>query len=636
MRRIFAFLAALMLAMPFCCGQARAQEHILSFRSKIDVDRDGSLDVVETIRVNVLGEIIKRGITRDFPTRYKDRSGQTVVVGFSVEEVLRDGRSEPYTLEGLSNGIRIRIGDKNIFLPKGPTTYAIHYRATRELGFYKDYDEVYWNVTGNGWTFPIDQAETAITLPLGAEILQSSIYTGYAGQTAHDAVIDTGQGGVFRAHTTTTLQPSQGFTVAVSWPKGFVNAPTMGQKVLWFIQDNLPAMISLLGVIVVCGFYLYAWWKVGRDPTPGVIVPAWHPPEGLTAAAARYIRKRGFDDKTFSSALIALAVKGYVKIADTESSYRILPQQKLLSGLGAEESRLVQAIGSDALTVATSSYQRVAAARSAVSGTLEEVYKGEAFRLNRGWFLGGLGLSIAFLIAGFLAGPDEGAPLVAGGFFAVWWIVIVIAGRTMIARASASRGLARLGRMFGLLMLLPFVLIGLAMPAVFTFAGNITLGNLVPTLAAAAMVGLNLVFFFLLAAPTRQGRVLLDKIEGFRMYLATVEEDRLNILNPPEKTPDLFERYLPYALALDCSNQWSSKFTAILAAAGVGAPAWYIGNNWNSSTHANFASNLGSSLASSAASASSPPGSSSSSGGGFSGGGGSSGGGGGGGGGSGW
>ena len=118
------------------------------------------------------------------------------------------------------------------------------------------------------------------------------------------------------------------------------------------------------------------------------------------------------------------------------------------------------------------------------------------------------------------------------------------------------------------------------------------------------------------------------------MYLTTAEEDRLNVLNPPEKTPELFERYLPYALALDCENEWNTKFAAVLAAAaaaGATAPLWYSGNHWDSGRTGGFTDSLGSSMSSSISSASTAPGSSSGSSGG-----GSSGGGGGGGGGSGW
>ena len=93
-----------------------------------------------------------------------------VQVGFEVLEVKRDGRSEPYALESLSNGERIRIGDKDVFLDTGttPTRSPIARRASSASS--TTYDELYWNVTGNGWTFPIEQATAIIRLPPGAQI----------------------------------------------------------------------------------------------------------------------------------------------------------------------------------------------------------------------------------------------------------------------------------------------------------------------------------------------------------------------------------------------------------------------------------------------------------------------------------
>ena len=158
----------------------------------------------------------------------------------------------------------------------------------------------------------------------------------------------------------------------------------------------------------------------------------------------------------------------------------------------------------------------------------------------------------------------------------------------------------------------------------------------VPAVAAlGAMAFLNPLFYHLLKAPTLAGRKLMDQIEGFKLYLSVAEKDRLNLLNPPEKTPELFEKYLPFALALDVENQWSEQFAEVLAHAGTPeqpySPSWYSGRSWDSSRPSRLGDNLGSSFASAISSSSSPPGSSSGSGGG-----GSSGGGGGGGGGSGW
>ncbi|MEI7598940.1 MAG: DUF2207 domain-containing protein, partial [Aestuariivirga sp.] len=174
MRRLLAFLiVCLALASP-----ALAEERIRSFVSAVTVNADAAIDVHETITVNSEGNQIRHGIFRDFPTTYTDKNGQRVIVGLDVLGVKRDGREEPYVLESLSNGVRIRIGDKDVWLENAQHRYDISYRTTRQIGFFEKYDELYWNVTGNGWDFPIDDARVTITLPQGASIIQHDEFTG--------------------------------------------------------------------------------------------------------------------------------------------------------------------------------------------------------------------------------------------------------------------------------------------------------------------------------------------------------------------------------------------------------------------------------------------------------------------------
>jgi uncharacterized membrane protein len=176
------------------------------------------------------------------------------------------------------------------------------------------------------------------------------------------------------------------------------------------------------------------------------------------------------------------------------------------------------------------------------------------------------------------------------------------------------------------------------------FAGGLIfvlfmLGGLVSWPTSLALVAggtLAYVFYHLLKAPTALGARAMAEINGFREFLNTAEKDRLEVLNPPQITPEVFEKFLPYAIALDCENRWSKRFEAEAAAAGIDphsstyySPLWYSGSSGNF-TSAAFASSLGASMAAAAASAATAPGSSSGSGGGgFSGGGGGGGGGGG-------
>jgi uncharacterized membrane protein len=184
----------------------------------------------------------------------------------------------------------------------------------------------------------------------------------------------------------------------------------------------------------------------------------------------------------------------------------------------------------------------------------------------------------------------------------------------------------------GLLLIAVFVLVGLAVTA----SGARGPIDFFPAIAAYIVSPLAFLGFGWLQAPTVKGRGIMDRIEGFRMYLGVAEEDRLNALNPPDKTPELFERFLPYAIALDVENRWAKRFAGVLAAAGTGAAvgSWYAGSHDWSNDPVGFANHLGGALSQTIASAASPPGSSD--GGGGSSGGGSSGGGGGGGGGGGW
>jgi uncharacterized membrane protein YgcG len=631
MRKLLALAIGLLLALSL---PAQAEERISQFNSDVTVNHDGSVDVTETIVINAGGNQIRHGIYRDFPTTYGDRQGQRVIVGFDVLAVKRDGRPEPYVLEGLSNGTRIKIGDKDVFLEDGPHRYEISYRTTRQIGFFETYDELFWNVTGNGWDFPIDRADVTIRLPPGANIRQHAEYTGPQGSTENDSRVMTAAGEVFHAETTRGLLSNEGFSVAVGWQKGIVAPPTDSQKWGWWISDNAGFFVLALGLLVSCGYFLYAWNKVGRDPAGGTIIPLFTPPDGLGPACVRYVTRYGADDKAFAAALVGLAVKGHLTIADDEGSFTITKLAGPANGkaLTISERALFAALPSGSTALKQANHAQVGAARRALESALKQEYEGKVFLRNLGWFAAGLALSVVCLLIGaLLLPPEDGLTgLFAIGWTGVWWGVILTMGWASLKGVIVARGLWRkISSLFGLVFLIPFVGAGLAIPAMFLFQGGLS-PSLWVLLGTAALLGLiNVIFYQLLRAPTEMGQRLIDQIEGFRLFLSTAEEERLKVLHPPEKTPELFERYLPYALALDCENEWNAKFAAVLAAAaaaGAAAPLWYSGSHWGGG----FTDSLGRGLASSAAASSTAPGrSSGSGGGGFSGGGGGGGGGGG-------
>jgi uncharacterized membrane protein YgcG len=631
------FLAALLFVL--CLMQpAWAEEVIRNFVSDVTVNVDGSLDVRETIVVRAEGRDIRRGILRDFPTTYTDKEGALMRVGFDVINVQRDGRDENFAIENISNGKRIKIGSADVLLKTGDHTYKITYRTTRQIGFFKEYDELYWNVTGNGWTFPIEKASSIIRLPDGARILQNSIYTGFRGVDGRDAIVVTASGNRFEAHTTKRLEANEGFTVAIAWPNGIVTPPTAAEKQRDWIRDNLGFFGLALTLLVVPLYYVFAWVRVGRDPPKGTVVPLFRPPEGMGPSCVRYVYKAGYDDKAFAAGLVSLAVKGRMSISDKGKDYSVKKTATGGPALTRSEAALLDASPETPLTLKQTNYRTVQSMREALEGTLDDEYDGVMYLKNFKWFALGLGLSALGLVfsAVMLPRGQSDAVVVASVFTAVWWGVILAVGLSSVRGIFMASGVfSKIKSLMNLLFLVPFVGAGVAMPAMMWSTGEQNPALKWFALGIVALLLCNLIFYWLLKAPTPRGRAVLDQIEGFRMYMTTAEEERLKVLHPPEKTPALFERYLPYAMALDCENEWNDKFAAVLAAAAAaGATAgavggWYSGpGGFNSRS---FGQDLGRSLTSSVSSSGTAPGSSSGSGGG-----GSSGGGGGGGGGSGW
>jgi hypothetical protein len=625
-------------ALPGPVGAAYdGSERIRDFKSFIVVHPDASMTVTENITVNSTGQEIRRGIIREFPTTYKDRLGNTIKVGFHVREVLKNGKTEPYHVESVSNGEKIYIGQKDAYLQPGVYTYTISYDTDRQLGYFKDFDELYWNVTGNGWTFPIDHAEAVVVLPDGAKVTKYAAYTGPTGATGQDFRVSYNRSGNIVFSTTRGLGPREGLTIAVAWPKGLVAEPSREEKLGYFLRDNLSAFAALLGLVGTFAYFLQVWFKVGRDPARGTIIPLFAPPKGFTPAAVRYLMRMGYDQKAFAAAVVDMAVKGYLKIEEKDDEYTLRRTGKDQGNLDSGEQRLGSYLftGSDVLKMKDTNHTVINGARTALKQSLDQEINNIYFHTNRSSFWVGLGLTVLTLAAIVITSPR-----VEVWFSLLWlsgWSVACVFLAAMVYqnwRGTRSGHHLHFGKIFtalaSSLFALPF------------FAGEIFgLGFFATTvsapavLALAVLVFLNALFYYLLKAPTLAGRQIMDQVEGFKMYLSVAEKDRLEALNPPEKTPELFEKYLPYALALDVENEWTQQFAEVLDRAQVDGqpytPSWYQGSSWNRLGASGLSDSLGSAFASAIASSATAPGSSSGSGGG-----GSSGGGGGGGGGSGW
>jgi uncharacterized membrane protein YgcG len=621
----------MLLAFSILVPRLRADERILDYHANIAIHKDSTIEVCETIRVRSEGARIKHGILRYFPTQYRSRLGLRYSVDFNVISVREGGQAAPYETAGMANGVRVLIGDPEVTIAPGEHTYELTYTVGHELGFFRDHDELYWNVTGNGWAFPIDSASADITLPerVAADSLKLTAYTGPQGSHAKDFRSRVAADGTIRFATTAPLGIKEGLTIVVGFPKGLVAEPTLADSTVQLLQQNMGETVGLAGLTLVLIYFVLVWLVAGRSPKRGAIVVRYDPPQDLSPAAIRYAKQMGYDDRAFSSAVLDLAVKGHLSIQQKDSSYVLTRSRTAGSDLPAEEQHLKQKlfVNKSTLELRKEYTEEIKDAVDTLNSDLKAAEEIQLFRRNRKWFVAGAILSAVTFIAMAALLPD--------GAGAAWGMTLIIAFWTIFLWAAirmSARGIA---------------IVALAVTGAAILAALVWAVGPLAAFVIVALLALNILFYGWLQTTTPEGRKLLDEIEGFYQFLNAVDEDRLKRLDAPDKTPELFEKLLPYAMALEVEQRWSQQFTSVLASAAAApggatngfAPTWYKGGDLHTFSAGSFTDSFADSFSSVVSSASSPPGSSSgfdSGGGGSSSDGGSSGGGGGGGGGDGW
>lgn len=565
LRALFLALIALLFATP-----ALAAEQINRFDVVIEVETDGDIIVTETINVTAEGAEIRRGIFRDLP-RFYESDGVRLAYDYAVLNVQRDGRDERYDTETDGNAFRIRIGDEDVLLDHGIHTYAIRYRVKNQVRYFSDYDEIYWNVTGNYWAFPIVEAQATIVLPPGALITATHGYTGAAGQTG-DAYSYAQSGDRHTFRTTRTLQVGEGLTAAVGFAKGLVDPPSDADRgaIWWQRYGALGILLASLGGLF---WFLYRGFnRVGRDPAKGPVFPRYEPPAGYSPAATHHIFYRSINGhRALIATLMNLAVKGRINIDASDKKNTALARtgaNDATAGMAPEDLALEQDVfGASTHKNLGGAYDAgFTSAYTKFQQALGRKYGSAYFRWNIGYTIGALALSV---------------------------IVIALA------------------------------------------ATQVVQWTIWHTIGVIALAALNIVFMYLMPAPTAKGQQVRTEIEGFRLYMETAEKLQLNAVKPgseapPPMTTERYEKFLPYAVALGVEDPWTKHFERLIPDEAANYhPTWT-----NMSTSRSFGALTGAMVANMSSGVSSAlPQSSSSSG---SGGGGSSGGGGGGGGGGGW
>jgi uncharacterized membrane protein len=512
-------IVVLLLLAIFAAVPANARTLVFKhFDAQIQVRADGTIDVTEVMEAQFTGAW--HGIYRSIPVEYTDDAGLNYTLLLDeISATDRDGQK--LKLEQDREGRYIKF---KIYVPEAEDatrTILLHYRVLDAVRFFRDYDELYWNVTGNEWQDPIELVTAHIEFPAGITGLHAIAYTGVTGSRTEDARVEISDN-VVDIRSTRRLGYRQGLTAVAGFDKGFVQAPSRSMQLMRFLKSNSPLLIPLIAFFVM----LWLWWTRGRDPQRQAISVQYEPPDKLTPGECGTLVDNEAAMRDITATLVDLAVKGYLTIEQKEESHLLglthskdyilhmkKPPGEWAAARSHEQEMLAALFDEGASPVVALSdlqnhfYTCLPAIRDRIFSALMQdgYYLHRPDTVRQGYF--GAGLVIGGLLVFGGVGYFQNATGIAAGS----WILAGIASGLVIC-----------------------------------------------------------VFGWFMSARTIAGARALEKVLGFEQFLGRVEKDQIERL---EKTPELFEKYLPYAMALKVEKKWVQAFSGI----ALQPPQWYQG-----------------------------------------------------------
>jgi hypothetical protein len=642
MRRTLFLLLSLLLAFAApAAAQYQADSSIVirSFDTELLVQPTGTVEVTEVVRFAFTGRW--RGILRDISLQHRTAQGEKRKLDIELVGAT-DGTGKPLQWEEGDAGDSW-TRQMRIWIPgahNAERTVFIRYRVRNAIGFYfaRDgtpaaatrwawcrwqwcpsrqaveghpaFDELYWNATGNAWDMPIEQARARIVLPRGVRPMRWAVYTGSQGSTDREAdVVADSARGIVTFTLRRPLDAYQGMTVAAGWAPGAIAGRRTQTEIR---RARALRMWPLALPLFVFALALRTWRRRGRDPRAQAIVVVYEPPAGLTPAEAGTLVDHVAQIRDVVSTVTDLAVRGYIGIEEREekrllgllsSTDYVFHQRKpssAWSSLLPHEQRFLHGLfeaGTSAppWDAVKATY---AQARRAHEAGLDVDADEIALRLARDGGQDTLSVRLSDLQNKFyraLPGIRDSIydNLVHRGYYLrrpdkikVNWVALAFA----------------------------VLILGLV-------ASGFVVEEAIPWLAAWALavgsVASAIVIFLygmVMPARTEKGARAREAALGFREFLSRVESDRYRRM---VTSPEMFERYLPYAMAFGVEGRWAAAFDDLYRE----PPDWYSGGGYNGFRASSFTSRMSSMSSSAGSTMSSSPSSSGSGGGGSSGGG---------------
>lgn len=498
-------------------------EVIRSFTSDITLRSDGTFTVTETIEYD-FDDAKRHGIFRYLPTTHPQESERllyTRYIDIDVSEVLMNGAPVPYVTDNGGGEIEVKIGDPDRTI-SGLHTYTIRYQVAGGLSYYENEPpELYWNVTGTGWEVPIEAAAARVHADENLRGADASCYWGREGAIA-SCVLATSTDGV-ATFSATDLAPGEGLTIAQELDPDLV-APLVLERLSLLLPWLVLAGVWLMGLII------FAVRHVRRYHTGRTIIAQYEAYFEVKPMYTGLLVDGRLDAQDITAGIVYLAEQGFFRIKKIErktffffevDDYEVTlrrPYTELATSFQEEIFKLL--FVEDAPVGASITLHDLS-----TNTTKQTENQKTLQRLKKA------------------ANED----LIERGFF------------EHTVRELLTIG----GVMIGVLLLLVTASLALGaapetvlLPALFIAVGTI--------------VALGISY----RRRTRKGYEALDHLKGFKLFLSVTDTERFAFHNAPQKSPEQFMEYLPYAIAFGVEKEWAKVFDDIT----IPNPDWYEGD----------------------------------------------------------
>ena len=541
-------------------------ETIKKYDVSIQINKNGTLTINETIDYDFGDKLDKHGIIRRIPLRSKKSGIDIYKSHVNINSVKRNGEPEKYETVKSSGEIAYKIGSEDKYVDSGVSKYEFNYTMYNAV-FEKDgIYQIYFNPIGQFWKVPIESGDVIISFennqPIEEnEIQQLKVFTGKYGETGENYTI-VQKSGIIKIKTNEVLEPLNGMTFRLNLKTDKISPTWLDKLKVLYYAVPLVAVGSV--VILVLFIYGFVTWLLFRPVSlRKAIVPEFNIPKDISAMYAGYIKGVKNPKEILTIGMLSLLSKGYVTAEDKEGNgknvkYRLVANTEGNPELSTEEATLLNALSDDEENIFKKdksyfSYQKnrksgfedeknLYEASQNIMSMLESKYKSGAYETNDKFsypFILGMVLVIT---VGMI---NRGTNSRANGLFDD---ITFIAFNFLISCGIAAVIYIFIDNLFSERKIFPAVL-----------KGGIAIFLLIKTGIIGVIIGIipamYIIYSKLMKKYTEKSLRQEEHLDGMKMYIKTAEANQIMKFNDVDELVEYFKGILPYAVALGVKNK---------------------------------------------------------------------------------